>query len=230
MLPTDTAILKGEGCLPPRGEHSREELQDLVLTAARGLAMAHGLKGLKARNIAREIGYAPGTIYNVFKDLDDVVVRLNGRTLDQLHAVLTPLPPRPEPEAALMDLARAYIGFIRSCPRLWGLLFEHRLPEGQAVPDWYAEKVQRLLGLISAALAPLFGADEREQQEHSGRVLWSAVEGISSLAGAGKLVEADSVDGLLHALITYYLRGLRASESHPEFGGAAPAEATPSRP
>ena len=224
------AVLNAERNVPPRGEHSRAELQELVLAAARRLALEHGLKGMTARNIAREIGYSPGTIYNVFKDLDDVVVRLNGRTLDELHAVLTPLPPRLEPEAALIELARAYIDFIRSRPRLWGLQFEHRLPEGEEEPDWYAEKVQRLLGLISTALAPLFGADEAKQREHSGRVLWSAVEGISSLAGAGKLVQADSVGGLLHALITYYLRGLKASESHPEFGLASTVEATVSRP
>ena len=189
----------------------------MALLAARALAVAQGTKGLTARNIAAEIGYSPGTPYNVFKDLDDIVVQLNARTLDELYDVLRDLPPNGDPETGVLEIARAYIGFVRSHPRLWNVLFEHNMPEGRKLPDWYYERVQRLLGLVSKALTPLFAANEHKQRDHSARVLWSATQGISALAGVGKLAQAESVDGLLRALITYHVRGLRASAEHPDF-------------
>ncbi len=70
-----------------RSDHSRDELYDMALEAARQIAEKEGLRGLKARGIAREIGYTIGTLYNLFEDLDDLIVHLNGRTLDALPIV-----------------------------------------------------------------------------------------------------------------------------------------------
>ena len=44
-----------------RSDHSREELYDLALSAAREIAEAEGLRGLTARRIAEKIGYTPGS-------------------------------------------------------------------------------------------------------------------------------------------------------------------------
>lgn len=206
--------------MPPRGEHSRDELRALVLAASREIAEAKGLKGLTARAIAGRIGYSPGTLYNLFEDLDDVVIHLNAETLDDLFGAMRAVPRDADPETALLDLARAYIGFARSRPRLWSLVFDHALPEGRELPPWYQERIPRLLDIVSAALAPLFPPGEERRRDHSARVLWSATQGIGALASAGKLVQAESVDGLLGALITYHVRGIRASDHHPDFEGA----------
>ena len=53
---------------------------------------AHGLAGLSAREIARRIGYSPGTIYNMFTNLDDVVLHVEARVLDALDKRLTEIP------------------------------------------------------------------------------------------------------------------------------------------
>ena len=203
--------------MPPRGDHSRDELRALILAASRDIAEAKGLKGLTARAIAGRIGYSPGTLYNVFEDLDDVVVQLNAETLDDLFEVMRTVPRDADPETALLDLARAYVGFARERPRVWSLVFDHILPDGCELPDWYYERILRLLDIVSAALAPLFPLGEERLCDHSARVLWSATQGISSLAGAGKLARAESVDGLLRALVTYHVRGIRASDHHPDF-------------
>ena len=72
-----------------RNDHSREELYQLALGAARDIAEAEGLRGLTARRIAAEIGYSVGTLYNVFVNLDDLIIHLNGSTLDQLYKALS---------------------------------------------------------------------------------------------------------------------------------------------
>ena len=71
-----------------RADHTREELANLVVSAAEKLARKEGLRGVAMRRIAAEIGYAPGSIYNAVGDLDRVILRVNARTLERLRAHL----------------------------------------------------------------------------------------------------------------------------------------------
>ena len=97
-----------------RSDHTREELHELALDAAERIIEEEGLKSLTVRRVASAIGYSHGTLYNVFADLDDLIVHLNGRTLDALYEALKDIPVEGEPEAALMQLSKGYIAFSRS--------------------------------------------------------------------------------------------------------------------
>ena len=65
-----------------RSDHSREELYALILDSARSIVEEDGFSGLTARRVASSIGYAPGTIYNLFSNLDDLILHLRGKVLD----------------------------------------------------------------------------------------------------------------------------------------------------
>ncbi len=192
-----------------RSDHSREELYDMALEAARQIAEKEGLRGLKARRIAREIGYTIGTLYNLFEDLDDLIVHLNGRTLDDLYQVFARVKLDGEPDVATRALAACYIQFTRNHPKLWDILFEHHLPDGRELPEWHREKIGQLLDVVERALAPLFPAGQEAERHHCARVLWSSLHGICSLESTGKLVETESVEALSDSLISNYLVGLR---------------------
>ena len=198
-----------------RNDHSRAELYALALGAAREIAEAEGLRGLTARRIASRIGYSVGTLYNVFVNLDDLIVHLNGSTLDQLHQTLGQGRRSSAPEADLRVLLAAYVRFTHERRNLWNLLFEYHLPEGQGLPDWYTAKIGNLMALVEDALAPLFRVDQAAERHRSARVLWSAVHGICTLSGAGRLgvVGAESADRMTEALLSTYLAGLRAQRS-----------------
>ena len=192
-----------------RSDHSREELYDLALSAAREIAEAKGLRGLTARRIAEKIGYTPGTLYNVFENLDDLILRLNGTTLDALYEVLARENLDTEPEAALKALAGAYMRFAGAHPKLWSILFDHHLPDGRELPDWHHEKIRRLLGLAEFALSQFFPPGMEDERHHSARVIWSSIYGMNSLASSRKLPPTISVPELADSLITYYVAGLR---------------------
>lgn len=213
-----------------RTDHTREELYEAALAAAWEIAESEGLRGLTARRIAGRIGYSPGTLYNIFEDLDDLVVHLLVRILDAMYKACAAAPPDPRPAKALNALAQAYISFNRDHPKLWGLLFEHHLPDGRELPDWYRAKVLRLLGLVETALAPLFAAGCEEARLHSARVLWGSLHGMSSLAAAEKLARprpvADSsgetsemksrtemLSALVESLVENYVAGLEQTVS-----------------
>ena len=196
-----------------RSDHSRDELHAMALVAAREIAEREGLRALTARRIAREIGYTIGTLYNLFDNFDDLIVHLNGTTLDTLYEALAGQRLDEEPEAALRALARAYIRFTSNHPNLWSMLFEPSALHGEQLPDWYHEKVRRLLGLAEQALASLFPAGQEELRHHSARVLWSGLHGICSLAHAGALPKSESETAMADSLITNYVTGLRSEKT-----------------
>ncbi|HSF94482.1 MAG TPA: TetR-like C-terminal domain-containing protein, partial [Thermohalobaculum sp.] len=114
-----------------------------------------------------------------------------------------------DPVENLHRLAGAYTGYVGAHPRLWGVVFEHRMPQGET-PQWYIEKVQRLLGLVEAAIAPLFRPGDEAARHHEARVLWASMHGIVTLDIAGKGGIGESAQALANSLIGNYVAGLRA--------------------
>lgn len=198
-----------------RSDHSREELYELAIQAARKIIEQDGYRALTARNVADAIGYSPGTLYNLFNNLDDMVMHVNGRTLDDLHDRFAGVTPLGEAERDIGMLLDCYLGFIEEHPGLWHMLLNYTLTDGYEIPDWYDRKIQRLLALVEGALAPLFGAAEEEELAGATRVLWAGLHGITALSEAGKLnlVTGQSVREMAVSLVTNYVAGIRARHS-----------------
>lgn len=170
----------------PRGEHDREGFIALVAGAAESLVRNEGYRALGMRRLAAAIGYAPNSIYNAVGDLDQVVLRVNARTLARLHTVLSAVI---DPERAARDnalaLADAYLVFVAADPRVWSLLFEHLVAPDQPFPDWYAAALAEPVMLVDTVLAPLIvPADERRRAVAA---LWAALHGLASLSTSRKL-------------------------------------------
>ena len=72
-----------------RSTHTPQQLRELILDAAQDIIQDQGLAGLSAREVARRIEYSPGTIYNMFENLDDVVLHVEARVLDALDRRLS---------------------------------------------------------------------------------------------------------------------------------------------
>jgi len=198
-----------------RSIHTGQELRELILQAAQDLIQRDGLAGLSAREIARRIEYSPGTIYNVFENLDDVVLHVEARLLDALDARLAAQPRSGDAGENLRQLAKSYLQFTHEHPKLWNLLFEHHMPAGSVVPAWYQQKLDNLMRRIEQALEPLLGAEDAAALQRSARVLWAGVHGITSLSTADKLsnVTTETAGPLVDDLVTNYLDGIRAARS-----------------
>jgi AcrR family transcriptional regulator len=196
-----------------RSQHAPDTLRRMIIEAAEAIVAEGGLAQLSAREIAKRIEYSPGTLYNIFENLDDVVVTIEGRLLDRLARRLETVMAeagKKSPQDKLVRLTQAYLAFTHENPRLWNVLFEHRLPADQDLPAWYMEKLNGLLGQIEAALVPFFASDDAEARGRSARVLWSAVHGITSLSTSGKLsiITSQAATGLAEDLVRTYLAGL----------------------
>lgn len=198
-----------------RSDHNREELYKMALAAAQEIVKKEGFRGLTARKVADHIGYSAGTLYNLFKNLDEMALHVNAGTLGLLQENLSETPLTGQPEQDIKALLDRYLGFIQSHDRLWSMLFEHKLPESMSLPDWYQVKVDEVLTLLEAALAPLYGPGQDQDKALAARVLWSSLHGICQLAAASKLdiVSEETTRALANNLVEIYVAGVRAGSN-----------------
>ncbi|WP_421783157.1 TetR/AcrR family transcriptional regulator [Kiloniella litopenaei] len=208
-----------------RVDHSPDELRVMILDAAEELVVAGGVSELSARKVAQKIGYAPGTIYNVYANIDALVLTLNGRTLERLHDHLskTRLDAVTEIGAVKRNLEKlliGYLSFIDDNKSLWRLLFDHVPAEDEDLPEWYDQRVSTLLSVIDQALMPLLPGIDPTELRRLSATLWASLHGIISLADKKKLnvVTGQSSSEACSLLITTFLSGLK---NHANFSGAS---------
>jgi len=165
-----------------RSDHSREEIRQMALNAAEALVASEGYKGLSTRKVASAIGYTVGTLYLVFESQEDLVLQLNGRTLDALYEWMRARRgDAATPRDNLLALADAYIAYAESETPRWNMLFEYVVAEGSELPPWYQVKLGKVFGLVEAALKPLNAQHSEIELQQAARVLWASVHGICTL-------------------------------------------------
>ena len=194
-----------------RKDHTREELKEMSVISARKIIAAQGLSNLNMRRIAGDIGYTVGTLYNVFEDMDDLMMHINAATLDALYAALEKDVPQNDKNAtrALKQIAKTYIRFATENFNLWNVLTNYEQMTEEDRPDWYMEKTARLFRMVEQHLAPLCKTSAKA--ERSAKILWASVHGICVLGLNGRLdiTGADPVQSLTDTLIENYMKGLK---------------------
>ena len=199
----------------------RAELRQALLQAAERKIAADGLKGLKARELAAEAGCAIGQIYNVWPDLDGLIIAVNARTLDDLDELLTAARAPAELAAAeaaralLIAQAEAYLDFARHNGERWRAVFEHRLAGSRPLPAWYREQQARLFSHVDRPLRALLPGLPPAERAALGRSIFSAVHGVVSL-GLEQLLGPQpypDLQGQVRLLMTAILDGLKSRAS-----------------
>ena len=193
-----------------RNEHTREELREIALQAAEALVIEQGLGGLSTRKVVARIGYTVGSLYMVFRNLDDLIVQMNERTLDTLQAQLVnAIAHEPPPTVAIRALAQAYIRFALTETRRWLAIYQHRLPEGESPPDSFTDKVSQMFELVQQQLARLSPQRSPEDITLAARALWSSIHGVCILGFDHKLEVAGGrpVQDVADSLLEHYLAG-----------------------
>jgi AcrR family transcriptional regulator len=193
-----------------RSDHSREEIREMALSAAEEIIATQGYQSLSARKVAGAIGYTVGTLYLVFDNLDDLILQVNGRTLNRLHQQILADQARCQgAEECLLQLGHSYIRFADSESHAWKMIFEHRLSDDHEAPDWYREKVAHMFALVEERLAQLPGERSPQQIAEAARAIWGGVHGICILAINQTLGVAgvESVQTITQLLMSNFLKG-----------------------
>lgn len=197
-----------------RKDHTREELKALILEAAWQIVGEEGLSALTARRIGAHVGYAPGTIYNVFPSMNSLILHLNARTLDLLYDELA-IPPSSGNNVmeSMKNMAERYVCFATTHRPYWMALFTADLGGGRQKEAWYADKIESLFNPLERLLHDRFKQRGRDEITADARILWSSVHGLTYLALTGKLPLKDgdlTLESLIGQLIETYISGASA--------------------
>ncbi len=183
--------------------------EEKLIEAATSIIEMEGLDYLSARAVSFKANCSVGTLYNYFKDMNELVLKINGRTLLKLKdAILRAILRVQDKKALGKALAKEYLGFAESNLPFWNLLFHYKLPKGQVLPLWYKTIIDENFKLLESALIPHVGV---KNVHKASRVLWGACHGIILLSMGGKLEVAspDTAELLCESLFENYLNGFK---------------------
>ncbi|MFT3966255.1 MAG: TetR-like C-terminal domain-containing protein [Sphingobium sp.] len=206
-----------------RSDHSRNELEAMILREGGQLMAESGFSHFSAREVAKRIGYSVGTVVTLFSGVDGLVVAINAETF-RLWA--GHLERRLEDAAGPERIARlveAYFDFASANPNRWAAIYEHRLPPGAAMPDALACARAALTDIVTREVAAILPPDRRDGGDSDGdkardgaarlsRSLIATVHGhcVFALNGSFALLGEDDPLALASARVTESLRAMGA--------------------
>lgn len=135
-----------------------------------------GFARFSAREVAKRIGYSIGTLYNVFGSYDQLILAINGRTLDlwldylesRLHGVT---------ENRLRVAIDAYFEFAVVHRHAWTALYDFRLADDEPMPEYYQRKVTDITEVVVREIAAALPAEHAGKAPALARSLLATVHG-----------------------------------------------------
>jgi AcrR family transcriptional regulator len=164
-----------------RSDHSREQLEELILAEGHGLMAETGYARFSAREVAKRIGYSIGTIYNVFGSLDALLLAINSRTF-VLWAAWLREKLAVSGEDRIAALVAGYFDFAERNPNLWMAIYDHRQAQGTEMPEGYRRLRSGLTGIVEGEIALVLPEDRRGEAPALARSLVALVHGHCEFA------------------------------------------------
>jgi len=167
-----------------RSDHSRAELEALILAEGHRHMAEVGFGRFSAREVAKRIGYAVGTLYNVFGSYDLLIAAINTRTFelwaDHLEARLASLS-----QDRIAALVEGYFSFASENVNLWTAIYDHRFPSEMAMPEQFGLRRGVLTDVVVREVAAVLPVSARDCAPRLARSLVATVHGHCTFALTG---------------------------------------------
>lgn len=164
-----------------KAEERRSALRDTLVDIAEAQIETDGLAVIKARGLAKAAGCSVGAIYNVFGDLEDIIIAVNGRTFGKLgRHVAKALEGKAgdPPTERMIAMSYAYLEYASEHPRSWRALFDLRMSTDMDVPEWYIAELAQLFSYINGPVRECFPELDADEVDLMTRALFSSIHGI----------------------------------------------------
>ena len=167
-----------------RRQRDRAHRRQAIITAARQMAEAEGWDAVTTRRLADRIEYSQPVLYSHFPGKGGIIDAVAVEGFAELHLILRDARQAAgSPEAALEELAGAYLGFALQHPALYDAMFNLStgLPFGrpEAPPELHAGFAE-----FREAVTPLAGGRDPDTLAE---VAWSTLHGLATLTRAHRL-------------------------------------------
>ncbi|MGP3938503.1 MULTISPECIES: TetR/AcrR family transcriptional regulator [Streptomyces] len=191
----------------PRGQGQVLKAQ-LVEAAAKLLATLDQPETLTLRQVAREVGVAPASIYSHFPDLSALIQHVLRLRYEELARLMDEAAqPAASPLADLVARCAAYVHWGVDQRGHYRTLFGGRMPS-DLVPGTAHGAGAELLGAVVASLAAATTGERKrctaDQQWQAGLMLWTALHGLVSLYNDHGTIPWPPLDGLITDLLSLH--------------------------
>jgi AcrR family transcriptional regulator len=188
-------------------QERKARLRETLIDVTEAQIVSGGLGSIKARDIAKKAGCALGAIYTAFADINALVMAVNLRTFQKLGARVTAAVEQSKgetPNAQLIAMSKAYLGFAVDNTHLWRALFDLDMSVESAVPDWYMQALGQLFAHIEVPLVQLFPDLPADELDLMVRALFSSVHGIVLLGLQNRIsaVPSDQIEMMIGQLLS----------------------------
>lgn len=170
-----------------RRDRERQEMQALILDAARDLFATEGYEAVTMRKIAERIEYSPTAIYFHFKDKLSLLRELVDRDFASFAALLQRTAGITDPIERLRQVGYAYVDFALDHPNHYRFLFmtphpqlapeESAIQKGNPDQDAYAF----LRAIIAEAIAQGRFKPGYQDPDQVSQIAWASAHGLVSL-------------------------------------------------
>ena len=163
-------------------------MREKMLASVRTRISHSGVNAIRARDVALDCRCAVGVIYNIFEDLEDLILTVSGEyfaELDTLIASHAGYLCEETAEENMMRLARAYYEYARDNPREWGAIFYFRIDMALHIPEWHGKYMPRLLGYIERPIETLAPNTSKSELNRLSRTIFSSMHGLCALSLKG---------------------------------------------
>jgi len=167
-----------------RRQRDRAHRRQAIITAARQMAEAEGWDAVTTRRLADQIEYSQPVLYSHFPGKGGIIDAVAVEGFAELRLILrNAREAAGSPEAALRELAEAYVGFALEHPALYDAMFtlSTELPFGR--PEAPRE-LQAAFAELREAVTPLAGGRDPDTLAE---VAWSGLHGVATLTRARRL-------------------------------------------
>ncbi|WP_299050820.1 TetR/AcrR family transcriptional regulator [uncultured Nocardioides sp.] len=188
----------------PSTSYHHGDLRGALVDAAVALVEEHSPARLSLREVARAAGVSHAAPYHHFSDRGDLLKAAGDRCMgDFLAAQESAVAAHDDPDARLVALGEAYVGYAAAHPHAFALVFDPELcPPGDPSPE-RAVLITRNEELLAACVVDLLVARGRDvgHAPALANALWGTVHGLAALVGDGHL-PLDAVGPALEARLT----------------------------
>lgn len=164
----------------------RLDTRQSILATARELFLLKGFEATTIRNIAEKIEYSPSTIYQHFKDKNEIFYTIHSEAFSELVRYLSASEIHKNPMDQLIALGQIYIQFALENPELYDLMFIMEAPidflDYLEDANWTEGKMafDYLKSVIANCISQ--GLIKETDLESLSYLIWSTVHGLVTIS------------------------------------------------
>lgn len=127
-----------------------ERMRGYFIESAKNLIKGEGLKSISVRNVAHHAGYSYATIYNYFKDINELLFRCVEDFCREAEDFVAAKTKERQGIEGIKAVARAYVAYFAEYPGIFELFFLERMGDFGNKPQT-AALITGLFDRLSAA-------------------------------------------------------------------------------